>query len=162
MKKTLTQFFILFTTLVLFVGCKKDDDDSSSTMVGKWFQVKEVQSLSVNNGAKENLTMTNFNKTNYMNFKQDGTVEVYVEKGISLHISGDSYWLEESEDFDSETSDYKYKVSDGYLRLTQGSHTVKAKLINFSERSFTIQVENSYKDSGKTFDSVTEAEYQKF
>jgi hypothetical protein len=160
MKKFLTQFTLLITIVVLLASCKKDDD-SSVSLVGKWYQIRETRQATVDNIPIESLTITNFNNVNYMNFKQNGTVEVYSPKGISLNVSGSNSTLIERTDNYSEMEEYSYKVSSSYLTLTQSSHSVKATIKSMSESSLVFQVEHSFKNSGKSYVSNTEVEYKK-
>lgn len=151
---------MLLTMVVLAASCKKDDDTNVS-LVGKWYQIRETRQATVDNKPIGTLTITNFNNVNYMNFKQNGMVEVYSPKGVSLTISGVNSTLREYTDDYSEMEEYSYKVSGGFLTLTQSSHSVKATIKSMTESSLTFQVESSFKNDGKSYVTNTEVEYKK-
>ncbi len=106
-----------FTLLVLlmafatFTGCKKDDEESQQKdIVGKWFVKKTVEKEIENGVTTSEETETNYNESDYFEFKSDGKVDTsfdgYQSSGVYQVKSNNRLAFT---DEDGDVEDYEIK-----------------------------------------------------
>ena len=97
-----------FTT---FTGCKKDDEKSQQKdIIGKWFVKQTVEKEIVNGAVTFEETETNYNDTDYFEFKSDGKVNT----SFDGYQSNGTYQIKSNNrlvliDEDGGTEDYEIK-----------------------------------------------------
>ncbi len=131
---------LLFAVLSLALGsCKKDEEAS---ILGKWYKKKEVTKETVNGTAQDETTTTDYDNSDYVEFKDNGQAIV-------------------SEEGETESFTYSYDEKNKKLSVTdsEGTRTMDVKTI--SDSDLVLYEEETMSQSGFTYKYSNEVTFHR-
>ena len=135
---------LLMIAAISFSRCKKDDKNDkklTSTIVGKWFIIKDVESNFINDVKKEEHTDDEFTAEDYYEFKSNGT-------GVFSEV-GDS-------------DSFTYKVTGTTITITENpneSYELEIKNLNGNDAIFIKEFIENFE--GVDYKTITEMTVKK-
>jgi len=137
---------LLLTALIAgsFIGCKKDKPQTNVSIVGKWYDVRDIYSLTAN-GSTTIVDTTSFNKTANILFNSDGSGvgnDANISQSFNYKVSADSLNLTET-----------ISTSPGQPHTTIANVTVKKLSANSLELFFSTgpDIDNGIENHDVTY-----------
>ncbi|SDJ07106.1 Lipocalin-like domain-containing protein [Pedobacter sp. ok626] len=105
--KNFTLLILLLITTVSITGCKKDKDEDSGGIVGKWYLYSYINIVYTNGKVTDQTSQTAPDRSNYIEFKSNGTAADNEGDQFSYKINGTQLILKDLEDGEEELYEIK-------------------------------------------------------